>query len=360
MDMHYYETSVGGFVPWRGNITGNISTTAGTAGAGGTAIVQGNFATQGTAGAGGTAIVQGAFSSGATLATGGTAIVQFSSGSATQVIAGIISGTVAILGSGAAGTALISGAVSVPATVVVAGTVAILGSGAAGTALISGTVNANAHTVFVSGTAIIAGTVALLGSGAAGTSLISGAVSVPATVVVAGTVAILGSGAAGTALVSGTVSVGNTATVNLSSATLAVIASSGTPYVHVMQPQIQSVASTANAKEFVSNTTGFNTLVFKIGGISSPSASACVISWSTTAADQSNVKTAIDSITTTASGKWDAPDGAAVLNTIVLNCIPGEAYEVGIDVATPVKTFGAEVTSQVAGMKLIVTGLQAS
>lgn len=344
--MNIYSTAQGKFVPWDGSVSGaSGSGSSQTLAAGGTAIVQGSFAT-GTSAAGGTAIVQGNFAVG-TSAAGGTAIVQFSSGSATQAI----SGTVALFGSGAAGTALVTGTMfnfgaAAAGTMPVSGTVALFGSGAAGTALVS------ASTVFnfgaaAAGTLPVSGTVALLGSQAAG------------TVFVTGTVALFGSGAAGTALVTGSVALSGTGTVSLSSATLVGIVSTGTPYDIIMQPVVQAAGSSSNAAQYLSDATGWNKLQFTLIGFASTSGAAVVISWSTTASDQSTCKTQVDSITTLFTGKFAVPDGSIILNTHTMPAIPGTSWEIEMDTTTPVKTFGVGLTNPVPGCLVQVTGLRA-
>lgn len=138
------------------------------------------------------------------------------------------------------------------------------------------------------------------------------------------------------------------------------LVTSGTPYDYVLKPTVQALASTANAQEFVSDSTGFNKLIFSLGGFTTPSDQAVVISWSTTASDQSNVKTAIDSITTAATGKYFARDGVGVLNTKTLFANKVDNFfEVIIDPSTPVKTFGVEITGPIAGILVDVEGLKA-
>jgi hypothetical protein len=154
---------------------------------------------------------------------------------------------------------------------------------------------------------------------------------------------------------------GRRVTVNANNQLEVNAATTGTPYNYIMQPAVQASASTANDKEFISDSTGFTALEIEIAGITSSSAEAVVIGWSSTVNDESTVKTAIDSITTGTTGLYDAPLGTAVLNTRVLSLARiGNSCVIEVDRSTPIKTFGVELTGTAAGTLVLVTAYRAA
>lgn len=137
------------------------------------------------------------------------------------------------------------------------------------------------------------------------------------------------------------------------------LTSSGTPYDNILLPTTQILGSSGAGNQYTSDTNGWNKLVITLGGFSTNTAEAVALSWSTTVSDQATCKSAVDSITTLGTGKFFAPDGVVVLNTVTLWVTVGRTFEIDIDPLTPVKTYGVGVTNAVGGLKVQVTGLRA-
>lgn len=122
----------------------------------------------------------------------------------------------------------------------------------------------------------------------------------------------------------------------------------------VMQPVVQASASTANADEFFYDATGFSAFRFHAGTtITAGEAIVCAVS-TDTASDLTDLKTLIDSVTTTTTGDWDAPDGTALSSCIILgNGRPATDW-IFAPAGSKFYNFGFELTAAISGMNVVL------